>query len=217
LSWPVREVYVTEFYLDPTEVSNAQYAEFVEATGHRTPSHWVDGKPSRQQLPFPVVNVSLDDARAYAAWAGKRLPTETEWERAARGPAGTRYPWGDEWQGNRANVAQGRPQPVKSSAKRDRVEWSADEGSSEPFVLLHLAGNVMEWTDSPLTLNEGAPFSANLFPEGYYVAKGGAHSYNEGLEPNPAFAASAASRHGAPSSNWYFADNLGFRCAANAE
>ncbi len=80
---PSQYVQVSSLYVDKHEVTNAQYADFVADTGHRRPSHWVRGRVPNGQEDDPVVNVSYSDAEAYAKWAGKRLPTELEWERAS--------------------------------------------------------------------------------------------------------------------------------------
>ena len=132
---PVKRISVDPFYLDATEVTNEQYSKFVDATHHRAPVHWPKGKMKLEQAALAVVNVSWDDAAAYAKWAGKRLPTEAEWERAARGLAeGQKYPWGDgaaTAKAARFNVLDG-PGPV---------------GKFPPnyFGLYDMAGNVWEW------------------------------------------------------------------------
>ena len=83
------------YYIDRTEVSNAAYAKFAAATGRAAPT----GKPE-----FPVVNITIQDARDYAAWAQQKLPTSQQWEKAARGTAGLLYPWGDKPDASRANL-----------------------------------------------------------------------------------------------------------------
>ncbi|NOZ23383.1 MAG: formylglycine-generating enzyme family protein [Planctomycetes bacterium] len=93
---PARKVSIPAFYIDKYKVTNSGYAAFIEATGHPPPRDWPDGRIPIGREDFPVVNVSWQDAVAYAKWAKKRLPTEKEWEKAARGPAGRLYPWGNE-------------------------------------------------------------------------------------------------------------------------
>jgi formylglycine-generating enzyme required for sulfatase activity len=92
---PAHKVSIKSFRLDKHEVTNRHYGMFVESTHHRTPYHWVEGHYSESTAELPVYNVSWDDANQYCAWAGKRLPTEAEWERAARGgKEAMDYPWG---------------------------------------------------------------------------------------------------------------------------
>src|SRR5260370_34846776 len=91
---------VPDFYIDVTEVPNDTYAKFCRATGHPLPLGFPQDKPND-----PVVNVTYDDAQAFAKWAKKRLPIAQEWEKAARGTEGKLYPWGDDADPGRANVA----------------------------------------------------------------------------------------------------------------
>lgn len=119
------------FYIDETEVSNAEYRAFCEATGH-TPPQVPDYKTHPD---YPVSGVSYEDAVAYAVWAGKRLPTEEEWEKAARGTDGRTYPWGNApWIGD---VPSGL-QPVNANPLR-----------RGPYGAYNMAGNVWEWTATP--------------------------------------------------------------------
>jgi len=127
---PVHEVTVDAFYLDSHEVTNEQYRQFMEATGRPAPPFW---HPDLDRPDEPVVGVSWFDARDYAAWAGKRLPTEAEWEYAARGGmTGTRYPWGDTADRDAANFSSFGLLPVKSFPPNG-------------FGLYDMIGNVWEW------------------------------------------------------------------------
>jgi formylglycine-generating enzyme required for sulfatase activity len=129
--------------MDVTEVSNAAYKRFCDATGRRYPEppdydpNYFETKPD-----YPVVNVSFDDAQAFARWAGKRLPTEQEWEKAARGADGRIYPWGNTASPRMAN-AQGGQDGFESMAP-----VAAFAEAASPYGVLNLSGNVWEWTAS---------------------------------------------------------------------
>ena len=147
-SMPVHTVTVAPYYLDKFEVTNRQYQVFVKDTGHRTPAHSVDpsfdfwdGVTFPEEIADqPVVNVCWDDATAYAKWAGKRLPTEAEWEYAARGITDRKYPWGDQ-----------SPEEVKIpygviwNGKRNYQAVGSNPSSASPFGIMDLGGNVAEW------------------------------------------------------------------------
>jgi formylglycine-generating enzyme required for sulfatase activity/tRNA A-37 threonylcarbamoyl transferase component Bud32 len=120
--WPsteTRQVHVPGFWIDRYEVTNADYAEFVRATGHRPPTHWQGASPAPGSERHPVAFVNHDDASAFAKWASKKLPTEEQWLRAFRGDDGRLYPWGDEIDMRRAavpdNSAFAAPPDVDSS------------------------------------------------------------------------------------------------------
>jgi formylglycine-generating enzyme required for sulfatase activity len=133
---PVKKIRLTPFYLDQYEVTNEQYAAFVKATSHRPPYHWPEGRVPDGKARFPVVNVSWDDAAAYAKWAGKRLPTEAEFEHACRGPAeGATYPWGEH-------------KPTKEDARFNGIDGPQDVGKCRAnyFGLYDIVGNAWEWT-----------------------------------------------------------------------
>jgi formylglycine-generating enzyme len=131
---PAKTITLAPFYLDVSEVTNEAYAAFAKATRHRTPYHWRKGELPEGKEKFPVVNVSWDDARQFCEWKGKRLPTEAEWERAARGNAeGAMYPWGD-----RAPKATDALYGVDSPA-------AVCSKPQNYFGLCDMIGNVWEW------------------------------------------------------------------------
>ena len=135
---PVHTVYVDAFYMDKYEVTNAQYRKFIDATGYRAPRYW---SGSRYNAPDqPVVGVSWHDAAAYAKWSGKRLPTEAEWEKAARGGLpGKKYPWGDSIGHDDANYS--------GTGGKDHWSGTSPVGSfsANGYGLYDMAGNVWEW------------------------------------------------------------------------
>jgi formylglycine-generating enzyme required for sulfatase activity len=139
-------VHVHGFYIDRNEVSNEQYYHFVKATGHKMPSHWMDMKYPAGKAHHPVVNVTYDDAQAYAQWAGKRLPTEIEWERAAKGKSSFLYPYGPSYDYMLGNTSSLKTKPVGS--------YSEIIGAHKDYSYLllgnvnDLSGNVREWTES---------------------------------------------------------------------
>ena len=129
---PRHTVDMEAFYIDKYEVTNAVYKKFVDATGHRAPFYWNDANYNAPNQ--PVVAVTWHDAMAYAEWAGKRLPTEAEWEKAARGGLnGARYPWGNaEPDGSQCNFADMNAPPQYFSANRDvndGYQYTAPVGS----------------------------------------------------------------------------------------
>jgi formylglycine-generating enzyme required for sulfatase activity len=147
---PQQLVFLDTYYLDRHPVTNADYERFVQAAGHRPPPHWRGGAVPAGQESHPVVCVNWYDAASYAAWTGKRLPTEAEWEQAACGGLlldgateanpmpWRRYPWGDHFDPGRcATSDSGVWEPVPVGAY-------SPTGDS-PYGLVDMAGNVWEW------------------------------------------------------------------------
>ncbi|MBI1358635.1 MAG: SUMF1/EgtB/PvdO family nonheme iron enzyme [Acidobacteria bacterium] len=207
-----RTIDLGPFYIDETEVSNAAYKAFHDATGHALPQPPKDDPDYFESKPnYPVVNITYEDAVAFAAWAGKRLPTNEEWEKAARGIDGRIYPWGDAPPGpQHANVA-GDADGFPNLAPVDALPLSVS-----PFGALHLAGNVWE-----LTASEFRPQNFHLFLEdmrlSYPNASQSWHSIRGGsyLSPGDDSDLRPYSRAGWPDN---LADEfIGFRCAKDPE
>ncbi|MCB8928042.1 MAG: SUMF1/EgtB/PvdO family nonheme iron enzyme [Ardenticatenaceae bacterium] len=134
--------YLPEFWMAKTPVTNAEYARFVAALGHEPPKHWQGSKtPPPEIADHLVVRVSWHDAQAYAKWANCRLPTEEEWQKAARGTDGRDYPWGNDWLDNHCNTREagiGTTSPIGQFSP---------QGDS-PYGCVDMSGNVFEWTNS---------------------------------------------------------------------
>jgi formylglycine-generating enzyme required for sulfatase activity len=193
---PAHAVTVAPFFLDRTEVTNDQYQEFVKQTGHRAPLHWKKGSYPEGTGRLPVVNVSWQDASEYARWAGKRLPTEEEWEFAARGTDSRLYPWGAEWNPNLANTEE--------TSRQRLVEVGSYSAGASPYGALDLCGNVWEWTASDLAkYTTGQPETADI-----KVIRGGSAD-------TPRDVATATYRGAVQPGKRY--DKTGFRCARDIQ
>jgi len=184
---PERKVYVKAFYIDKYEVSNIDYKKFIDATGYPAPKHWNNNMYAAGEDNYPVVNISYYDAVAYAKYVGKRLPTEEEWEKAARFTDGRRYPWGNEWNKTKCNtyvyLANNGPKPVNSYP----------EGKSM-YGCYNMSGNVWEWTSTYYKLVKE---NDSFLNKKYIVVKGGSWlklgnvarcSVRDGLPPNEGYA-----------------------------
>lgn len=147
---PIGDAYVEnymvdlkDFYIDKTEVTNKQFKNFIDESGyqpkhnHNFLKHWEDNTYPRGEGNYPVVYVDYWDAKSYAEWAGKKLPTEEEWQYAAQGSDGRLFPWGDKWDSKKANVGTTGAKEVGSYPK-----------GVSPFGALDMTGNVSEMTDS---------------------------------------------------------------------
>lgn len=136
-----QRVELDAFGIDLRLVSNADYCEFRPLHVHFFPP---------EEANLPAVNVSCEEAAEYAAWLGKRLPSEQQWEKAARGEDGRLFPWGNEWDGERVNSAE--------SGRRFLTPVDAFPDGASPYGCLNMAGNVWEWTVTPWEL--GSPLMA---------------------------------------------------------
>lgn len=201
---PVHAVSLDSFYLDVYEVTNVQYGKFMQATGHSAPAYWSD---SRFNAPNqPVVGVTWHDAVAYCQWAGKRLPTEAEWEYAARGGlVGREYPWGDEApNANRANSGQDW-----STVKVPKLQ-PVGSYPANGYGLYDMAGNVWErcadWYDSSYYVQSPKQNPTGPGSGQFRVLRGGSWFWFNA----PAYLR-VANRYFSPPSG--AGSGIGFRCA----
>lgn len=158
---PVRKIKLKSFYMDKYEATNREYKAFIDATDRLVPFFWIKGKYKKGQHNYPVYSVSWDDANLYCKWAGKRLPTEEEWEKAARGPNGNRYPWGNEFDIKKGNLDQGEPTIVGSM-----------EGDKSYYGVYDMSGNLMEWTASWFKAYTGSTQKSSDYGEIHRVVRG---------------------------------------------
>ncbi len=154
------------YYIDRTEITVGQYAQFVRDSGHSAPIGWRDHQPPADSDELPITNITWSDAMRYAVWAGKRLPTEAEWEKAARGTDGRVFPWGDQDQESCRNKDSGKLVPVGQLA-----------AGASPTGCLDMSGNAWEWTADWFQPYPGSTARSAHFGRGYKVIRGGAGEY----------------------------------------
>jgi iron(II)-dependent oxidoreductase len=181
---PAHHVFLPEFFIDAYEVTNHQYKKF-------DPAHeYFEGMDM-----YPVVNVVWEEAQAYAEWIGKRLPTEAEWEKAARGFDGRYYPWGKEFDSLRCNTEE--------SGNRHLTQVDQYPSGKSPFGVYDLFGNVLEWTADRYKPYSGSHYDNPDFKENFVVLRGSPWIHQGSLS-------NCATRSYAPAGNK--SNFIGFRC-----
>ena len=209
---PAHDVDLAAFEIDRFEVTNDEFARFAEESGYTTYAEGQGSKSWRDAAPdkgnHPVVYVTWDDAVAYCEWAGKRLPTEEEWEVAARGEDGRVYPWGNDFPGDDAIAEYGN---FYETGLRSTFPVGGFEQGVSPFGLYDTAGNVREWTASAFLAYPGAAADADpFFGEDKRVHRGGGWFDGQDGEVVATYNRNAGPAE--TSAN----DDIGFRCARDA-
>ena len=196
---PKRKVFLKGFYMDIYEVTNRQYKEFVEKTGYPPPQTWENGAYPEGEGDYPAANVTWHDANNYCGWVNKRLPTEEEWEKAARGPKGNIYPWGNEYDPKKANLETEKTAAV-GSYQTDRSYYGVYD----------MGGNVMEWVDSWYERYPGNNLDNKDYGKQYKVLRGGVGGQSGHYVINKIYARGS-------NRNYYLPEGAGrdggFRCA----
>ena len=248
IAYPKYEVELQPYYIDLREVTNEQWQIYLEATGTKpsedlVANYWTDGKIPEGHEKRPIVYVSQREAMDFCKWAMKRLPTEFEWEFAARGPQGFQYPWGNEFddddprfdENGRRILPKDHPfDPSTLVTGGDRANCGGSKGRREtkdvgsiaagksPFGLFDMAGNVWEWTSSPVVgypdhkqfkfsgqyLKNTKISGAEFFDSGKAVLRGGAYD-SKGI------ALMSAVRQPAERETWF--NTIGFRAARSVK
>jgi serine/threonine-protein kinase len=197
---PAHKVNVDAFKLDQVEVSNADFKQFVNATSYKTDAENAGDKGwtafAQGKDDHPVVKVSWNDATAFCKWAGKRLPTEAEWEYAARGTSNFAFPY--------SNSFDPKKQNGKDSGIRGTTAVGSYPAGASPFGVLDMAGNVAEWTSDIAKPYPGNTGASKLYGDKLYIIRGG--GWFDVQDQLTSFNRNSGT---ATTAN----DDLGFRCA----
>lgn len=196
---PERKIFLKGFYIDKFEVTIKDYLAFMIETGHEAPPNWLGSTILGERGTHPVSVVSWFDAKEHCEWAGKRLPTEEEWEKAARGPNGNQYPWGNKFDKEKANLAGEDTVPVGKMTK-DKSYYGVRD----------MAGNVMEWTLSWYKAYPGSNLQSKYLGGIYKVVRGGAGSFKGHYSLGIIYSRSPHREYYSPHGKGI---DLGFRCA----
>jgi formylglycine-generating enzyme required for sulfatase activity len=202
---PIHTVSLADYYMDVYEVTNERYGACVtagvciEPTGiSRSSDTRLDYYGNPQYDNYPVVFVNWDKAKTYCEWRGARLPGEAEWEKAARGPDGRTYPWGEGYEHNLANY---------QSAARDTTQVGSYPAGASPYGLYDMAGNVWEWTADLFAVYPGGDPLAASYGLSRRVARGGSWRYSS-------FNMTVYDRMSLDAHYW--SNQVGFRCARSS-
>ena len=198
---PTRKIFLDSYYIDKYEVTNEEYKKFVDSSSYdELPGHWKNGTYAEGTGRYPVTHVTWREALTYALWAQKSLPTETQWEKAARGVDGRIYPWGDHYEKGMSNM--------DIDGARDLVEVGTYPRDISPYKAYDLGGNVMEWTMDWYQAYPGSTYKNPRYGKTLKVLRGNAFQ-KSGHYFLEAYRYSFSRTEADP--NDYFV-NVGFRC-----
>lgn len=197
---PKHAVHIAAFYMDKYEVTNEEYKKFCDATGRSYPGYFSGKEYPPGAGKKPVVSVSWSDADAYARWAGKRLPSEIEWEAAASGLSGKVWPWGNRWIANGANI--------REKGENDPADVGSHPLDVSEFGIFDMAGNVSEWTQDWYLPYPGNKSREKEYGDQFKVLRGGSSKASKEF---------ARSQFRARLPMGFRSTDLGFRCAISAE
>lgn len=214
LEQPKHTVDLPAFLIDRTEVTNAAYKKFLDATGHAPPTNWTGKDFPKDRDNSPVTGVTWQDAADYAAWAGKRLPTEAEWEAAARGADGRIYPWGNDYRSGIANIGS-EPDDITAEQYPSGIkEVGRYPLGASPAGALDMIGNAWEWAADEFALYPGGiaaipkDIKDRMKPGlTYRVIRGGAYDGNKKHDATYRGLLDAGQAY----------PKVGFRCAKDAK
>jgi formylglycine-generating enzyme required for sulfatase activity len=197
---PRRKLFLPDFFIDRYEATNQEYFDFVQKKKRKPPPSWKGGRYPEGQAHLPVVEVNWYEAQAFCQWRGKRLPTEAEWEKAARGPGGKVFVWGNEFDPKKGNVSAAGQGGVTMVGR-----WAHDRSD---YGVFDLNGNAMEWTADWYQPYPGSDYQGPNFGEQFKVARGDAFG-ESGHYALPIFSRLAYRQDVEPLARYPF---LGFRC-----
>lgn len=208
---PSQNTFLKRFFIDRYEVTNKRYKIFVDDLEAIPPGYWENGQYPEGQGDYPVVWVNWFDAANFCSWADKRLPTEKEWEKAARGTEGNIYPWGNSFEKSYANL------PGQAGSKITVTKVGAFPKGASPYQVHDMIGNAWEWTADDYAPYKGSAYKTPFFDQGLKVTRGasvadvGHFPGSSYMQVVARFARAGYRQHMDPEG---MAPDLGFRCAS---
>jgi formylglycine-generating enzyme required for sulfatase activity len=219
---PRHKVYLKGFSIDRYEVTEKNYYEYLVATGKKKyPGYWKEaGRENRYPdgyENYPVSDVDWFDARDYCQWAGKRLPTEAEWEKAARGTDGRKWPWGNEFRSGLANTNENSHDWKKPEGQKRDYGWKSPVGTPpgdvSPYGVYGMAGNVREWTASSYGNYPGNTLKQIKDGGIFKILRGGSFLSREQFSRTAVRTAVLPTRGPRETDGWHSDYTYGIRCA----